>query len=165
MSYPIFSSLVNKLFEAIEHSDADAVKELIAEAEKIEKKVALVNVRKDYEVLSITPLMEAANSGDERIVKILLVAGAKVNEAEEGKLSDRWTPLHYAAYRGHAAIVQLLVEGGATLDKKDSQDTTPLMLAVEERNYETVAYLYKQGASLREIDDYRRNVLDRAKKI
>lgn len=165
LNYPTFSSLVDKIFEVVAFGNADALKELLGEAEKVERKAALVNARTDYEALSVTPLMEAASSGEKHLVKILLAAGAKVDEVGEGELADRWTSLHYAAYGGHTAVVKLLVEGGAVLDKKDSRNTTPLMLAVDERNYKTVAYLRKKGASLTAVDDFGRNALDLAEEI
>ena len=40
-----------------------------------------------------------------------------------------WTPLHYAAYKQRPRIVQLLLDGGALVDARDSRGLTPLQHA------------------------------------
>jgi ankyrin repeat protein len=49
-------------------------------------------------------LSRAAETGDERVVELLLQNGARPDFTDE----NRWTPLSRARYAGHAAIVQLL---------------------------------------------------------
>ena len=70
---------------------------------------------------------------DERIVKILLGAGANPNvPANNGT-----TPLHVAAEKGYVNVVVLLLSAGADREARDSHGQTPAMLA-EQHNQQTV---------------------------
>merc|ERR1712012_111900 len=51
-------------------------------------------------------LIEAAQHGN------LVAAGANVNTRD----SEGWSPLHWAAYRGHMEVVQELVGGGVDIN-------------------------------------------------
>ncbi len=56
-----------------------------------------------------TSLLFASSGGRLDLVETLVAAGADVNVAAE----DEWRPVHRAAYRGHAHIVDLLLRRGA----------------------------------------------------
>jgi ankyrin repeat protein len=72
------------------------------------------------------PVADAAMRGDVEAVRALLKQGADVNAAQ----GDGMTALHWAAERGSAEIVQLLVRAGATLDPRTrNAGYTPLHLA------------------------------------
>jgi uncharacterized protein len=58
-------------------------------------------------------------------VDFLIGLGAEVNAANEA----RQTPLHGAAYMGSNALVQRLVDRGATIDAQDAQGQTPYRIA------------------------------------
>jgi ankyrin repeat protein len=58
-------------------------------------------------------------------VDYLLGLGADVNGANQA----RQTPLHGAAYMGSNALVQRLIERGATIDVQDAQGQTPYRIA------------------------------------
>ena len=87
---------------------------------------------------NVTPLMVAAGMGyvqgqsigapEPRLeaVKLLLDLGADVH-AKTLKLEE--TAMHGAATGGVNAVVELLYEHGASLDAKDKDGTTPLMIA------------------------------------
>ncbi|EHK41615.1 putative ankyrin repeat protein [Trichoderma atroviride IMI 206040] len=62
--------------------------------------------------ISISGLCLASFFGLEGIVTMLLEDGQNVNAKNE----DDWTALHIAATRGHAAIVQLLIDKGASVN-------------------------------------------------
>ena len=54
-----------------------------------------------------TPLIIAALVGEADVVRILLEAGADIEEPDEGG-----TPLHYAASRGHSEVSAMLIQAG-----------------------------------------------------
>lgn len=54
---------------------------------------------------------------------MLLQAGADPNKGDEfGE-----TPLHYAAMEGHVALVEMLLQNRAIIEKADRHGRTPLM--------------------------------------
>ena len=55
----------------------------------------------------------------------LLLNAAAVNQAT----SDGWSPLHMAAFAGHIAIVDLLLENGARCDSVEKVGNTPMHYA------------------------------------
>ncbi|TKA76769.1 hypothetical protein B0A49_08379 [Cryomyces minteri] len=72
-----------------------------------------------------TPLLWAAASGHEAVVKLLLETG-KVEADSKGQHGR--TPLSWAAASGHEAVVKLLLETGQVeVDSEDEDDQTPLL--------------------------------------
>ena len=86
-----------------------------------------------------TPLMMAALKAEVDAVGALLAHGAAVQK-------DGWSPLHYAATGGSAAIVKLLLSKGAVLEARSPNATTPLMMAARYGNEEAVDALLAAGA-------------------
>jgi ankyrin repeat protein len=86
-----------------------------------------------------SPLMIAALRGHTELVRKLIARGADVNKTG-------WTPLHYAATGGHAAIVELLLENHAYIDAESPNKTTPLMMAAHYGTGPTVKLLLEAGA-------------------
>lgn len=81
-------------------------------------------------------------------------------QAEAGGIPDypvderlKWTPLHWAAYRGHADIVERLVAKGADVNAKDAGGETPLLLAACKGETEVVEVLVANGADVNAKDD------------
>ena len=72
------------------------------------------------------------------MAKLLLDHGA---EPDRTNACPGWTPLHFAAYEGHADMVRLLVEYDAVPDAKDKQGETPETWAVEWENYKCAMIL------------------------
>ena len=60
------------------------------------------------------------------MVQLLLNGGADPNGASTG---NGRTPLHFAAYRGHKDVVQILLDKGADPSRTDNSGCTPLSLA------------------------------------
>ncbi|HEX6746740.1 MAG TPA: ankyrin repeat domain-containing protein [Longimicrobium sp.] len=71
------------------------------------------------------PVIEAVRAGDAAAVERALAAGASVDERDE----RGWTPLCWAAGRGEAALVRLLVDRGADVTLRGTDERTPLMIA------------------------------------
>jgi ankyrin repeat protein len=69
-----------------------------------------------------SPLMLAAINNQLQLAKVLIERGADVNKAG-------WTPLHYAATKGHREMMRLLMDHEAYIDSESENGTTPLMMA------------------------------------
>ncbi|GLZ28757.1 hypothetical protein Lesp02_09470 [Lentzea sp. NBRC 105346] len=84
----------------------------------------------------------AAATCDERLVKVLLKAGANVAHQNV----HGWTALHQAAYRGLPAMSQLLLDAGAPTDVSARGDGgTPLAVALFWGHTETADLLAQHG--------------------
>ncbi|XP_041379485.1 ankyrin repeat domain-containing protein 50-like [Gigantopelta aegis] len=78
----------------------------------------------------------------------LLDHGVKMKEANHKK-----TPLHYAAEKGHNAIVEILIKYKADVNCVDENGTTPLHYAVNRGYTDVVQVLLKYGADVNIQDD------------
>jgi ankyrin repeat protein len=64
------------------------------------------------------------------------------------------TPLHYAAYLGHEAIVKLLLDRGADIEARDEDGQTPLHYAAHLSHEAIVKLLLDRGAATEARDGY-----------
>ncbi|ETW96991.1 MAG: hypothetical protein ETSY1_24395 [Candidatus Entotheonella factor] len=103
-----------ELFEAIELKDAGRVQTLLQDS---------INV--DARIGETTALCQAATSGQDEIVKLLLAAGADVDR----RASGYFNPLLYAAYRGHLEIVRVLLDAGADVHVRVEDYLNPIEYA------------------------------------
>lgn len=78
------------------------------------------------------------------IIRFTAGQGQNVNMAYED--ANRQTALHIAAYGGHLAVVHIILQSGAALDKLDQSQNTPLTLALIQGHNDTVKYLVKAGS-------------------
>ncbi|KAJ0420814.1 hypothetical protein BJY00DRAFT_283615 [Aspergillus carlsbadensis] len=130
-----------------------------------------------------TPLLAAASSGNERVIEILIEAGARVNHdiwsellyvAARGNyrgMVDLFiangadldcatgpehndTALHAAAWYGHADMVSLLLERGASPDPADDKGDTPLLRALRFGKMKAARALINNGANLERVNQY-----------
>lgn len=86
-----------------------------------------------------SPLMLASLKGLKSVCERLIALGADVNK-------PGWTPLHYAATRGHLDIMQLLLDEHAYIDAESPNRTTPLMMAAHYGTPSAVKLLLEAGA-------------------
>ncbi len=94
-----------------------------------------------------TPLMIASINGNMPVVKSLV-------EQRQAKINHiGWTPLHYAASRGHMEVAEYLILKGATIDSLSQSNTTPLMMAVISGNEPLIKLLLDKGANLKLRND------------
>ncbi|XP_069840196.1 ankyrin repeat and SAM domain-containing protein 3 [Dendropsophus ebraccatus] len=63
-----------------------------------------------------------------------------------------WTPLMYASYIGHDAVVSLLLEAGVDVNCRTPSGQTPLMLAASCGNESVAYFLIQQGAKIEARD-------------
>ena len=93
----------------------------------------------------LTALMRAAARGDLATVTSQVAGGADVNTAHA---SLRLTPLMFAGYGGHDAVVRLLLEKGATPNLKDANGASAADWASQGGHEATAGVLTKAGAQL-----------------
>lgn len=89
-------------------------------------------------------LIEAARSGFEDIVTLLLERGANLNFMDYRHM----TALHYAAAEGRTAMTELLLMNGSSIQAQDRKGRTPLYLAAERGDEPTVKILTEYGAEI-----------------
>jgi len=80
----------------------------------------------------LTAMVLAAREGDLESTKVLVRAGADVNQTTE----YGWTPLLTATNNRHYKLAAFLVEHGADVNRANKGGWTPLYLAADNRNIE-----------------------------
>ncbi|MGB3289804.1 MAG: ankyrin repeat domain-containing protein, partial [Burkholderiaceae bacterium] len=86
-----------------------------------------------------TPLMYLAVVGETKRAQDLIRRGAQVNRLG-------WTPLQYAASKGHLDMVKMLVANKATVNAPGPDGTTALMMAAYGGSEPVVRFLLDSGA-------------------
>jgi len=135
--------IINKyrlLLVSAELNHWDMVKYLI---ENLEMKI---NERNG---LRKTPLMFAAEQGDQNIVEYLISNGALINDKDANGL----TPLIYACKNGQIDVVSFLIDSGAIIDEQDRHGLTALMYAAKFGHCEVISYLLERGADIHARSD------------
>lgn len=89
-------------------------------------------------------LIEAARKGEFDVVRKLVAEGADVNS----KSDSGWSPILEASMNGHTEIVDFLLTHGSDInDVHYNSNSTPLLLAVKYKRYDTVKYLLMNNAT------------------
>ena len=95
-----------------------------------------INIMNGYQE---TPLMYVSIVGDLDRAKRLVAKGAQINHLG-------WTPLHYAASKGHTAVVRYLLQQGAMPNAPAPDGTSPIMMAARTGSIDAVQALLDAGA-------------------
>ena len=164
--FPVNAGSYEDFFKAIELDQPEVVEKLLERGfdpnspnpqgqpalmlamQKSSNKVAEVLLNWKTTNLSIsnpqseTPLMLAAITNQLVWAQKLIDKGADVNQ-------KGWTPLHYAATKGHIDIMRLLIENHAYLDAESPNGTTPLMMAAHYGTPMATKLLLEEGADPR----------------
>jgi ankyrin repeat protein len=101
---------------------------------------------------SLTALMLAAQNGSIGVCKQLVKLAAWGGGPEGGRLlqldtradaemHDGWGALMFATHGQHLHVVQLLLASGCNVNLRSTDGATPLMLAVEQKNFEIASEL------------------------
>ena len=136
--------------KACENSKSDIVRFLLKSGYPLDKDPENLKTFTRSVIVGITKptcLSWAAQKGDSEMVKILLAAGANVNEQqhqEKFSTDDRefgFSALHLAAYYGHREVLKTLLGAKADTKAMTSGRNTAMMLAVQNNQREIMEIL------------------------
>ena len=130
-----------RFFQAVLEDDDRGVLEGIAAG------ASLNQVNTDGE----TPILVASRLGHERIVRILLDAGAN---ADTRKAPLFATALYWAVVQGHTAIALLLIERGANVSIMTAERDSPLLAATRHNHTDIALALLQAGARPNSVDRF-----------
>lgn len=127
---------------------------LAAHFGQIETLELLISRRADLNSVSkhemrVTPLHAALFGRRVEAARVLIEAGADVRPRRAGTGWPRagWTALHYCAGFGFVQLVQALIDCGADVNALDDENHTPVGVAIEAGQSDTVKILRANGAS------------------
>lgn len=124
--------LNEQLFEALAAKQYGKVESLVS-------KGADINAPSQIKP-NMTPIGQAASTGDINAVTLLIKLGADVNTTSQRTDNSGFTPLHYAAKAGNIDAVTILLGRGADLNAKTGNGEDALQLA-EQAGHKSVANL------------------------
>ncbi len=107
--------------------------------------LTLFTVQAPADADGLTPLMRAAARGDAGEVTRLVAAGA---DATFAHATLKLTPLMFAAYFGHDAVVAHLLENGARANAKDASGASAADWAAQGGHETTATRLATAGGQL-----------------
>jgi ankyrin repeat protein len=108
---------------------------------------------------ALTPLVYAVRANDLESVKVLLAAGADINQVT----GYGWSPLLVATQNRYYRLGAYLLDHGANVNLANKGDWTPLYLATDNRNIESGDYPVRKG----DMDhlDYIKLLLDKGANV
>jgi parallel beta-helix repeat protein len=106
-------------------------------------------------------LCQAASEGDTNTATQILRNHPEIINAQDAAL---WTPLHYAAVRGHKGMAALLLSSGADINAKSDDGWTPLHLAAGNGHKQVSEFLLSKGANAQARDNSGKTPADRAER-
>ncbi|XP_073246127.1 transient receptor potential cation channel subfamily A member 1-like [Porites lutea] len=112
-----------------------------------------VNAHASKESAFVTPLICASKFDSPEACRLLIKRGAHVQK----KNCSGQSPLHYASRKGHARVLEVLLnDGGAPVNLEDNDKATPLHAAAQAGQTQVIQKLVLYGAdmSLRDNDGY-----------
>jgi ankyrin repeat protein len=96
-------------------------------------------------------ILRAARSGDAERVRELLATDPSLANARD---KDGSTPLHCAAWKGHLAVAELLLDAGADVNARNQNEhygDTPLHAAAHGNQRAVAELLIERGADVRAV--------------
>ena len=101
-------------------------------------------------------LERAIESGDPKMVEMLLTAGARTFRPPD------WYALHGAVREGNPEIIDLFLKRGDSIELKNASGYTPIQVAVSDSVYSAFDFLSKKGADLKVRESDGGNLLETA---
>lgn len=130
--------------EAVFHGDLETVKRYI----RLNNNYAIAAIPNDTDHRTALHLAAYGNRSD--IVRYLILYHSAPLSAVD---DNRWTPLHYAALEGSAAMIHFMIRHGAVVNARDRFNRTPLHVAVIRGNHDcTRALLESRQAHIDAVD-------------
>ena len=117
------------------------------------------NTSEDQENLN-KQLIEASKDNQVTLVQQLLEQKADPNT----KNNSNWTPLMFAANKGHSEVVNLLLDKGADPNARDNQGWTVVIWAASKGHTKIVNQLIEKGGDPTLKNNSGETALDKAKK-
>ena len=100
-----------------------------------------------------------------RVGRIDLVKKYLNDDDNAGKVHETSAALHCACDNGHRDIAELLLDHGADIDERSSDNSTPLMVACHHGKSSTVKLLLGRGANVNDVDRTGETALHKASKM
>lgn len=170
-------SMVGKALSPMTTSEhaSDAYKDAVAfigqlrnnEEKLIERAKLFLKKDRDYckrvfstQVEGWTPFHAFVMRSAKKLVKLALKAGvcAYLEMGAPEGLPSRCTPLHLAAHRGDISIIQILLQNGAIVNKRDGSNHTPVYYAMNAKHTLAVKKLIKYGSDTSEMTPAQRRM-------
>lgn len=103
----------------------------------------------DY-LLSLNPSLDIFNASAAGRTPVVVEQIDKDRALLQGHSSDGWTPLHLAAFFGHAELAEALLDRGAQIDARstNAMKNTPLHAAAAGGKLAVIELLVKRGADV-----------------
>jgi hypothetical protein len=106
---------------------------------------------KSADYVFMSEQMEAAlRANDAKLVERLVAAGEPIDTMDQ---EGTWSPLLWAAYHGHTALVRFLLDQGANIEDRWVEGESPLMVAAREGHRDMVRLLLDRGADPNYVTD------------
>lgn len=96
-------------------------------------------------------MFKAVKAGDAQAVRSLLAADPSLVHAVD---ADKSTPLHWAAWKGHPEVIEVLLDAGADIQAHNENfhwGTTPLHAAAHGNQKASVEVLIRRGADVNAV--------------
>lgn len=165
---------IDALYEAVINRDTATIEKLIKAGIDVNMKPQITADDVFFDdVGTVVPLIKAASKGDAQIVQLLLKADANIDIKDD----DYGTALEVAARKGHTAVVETLIQAGASMsggigplhaasmcgklnevtallksganvDTRDNQKWTPLMYAACHKQHHVIEILVKVSPNI-----------------
>jgi len=126
---------VDQLLQAIRANDIETARQILHKAS---------HRAKERDEFGTTPLHEAAEKGNNEMVRLLLTGGAEVDAQDRYK----HTPLLKAVWFHNQDVVLTLLRDGANINVRDEGKHSPLHWAAFQADKEMVEVLLEHGADV-----------------